>query len=97
MAGFVAVAAGVHDADVAVAPGRDAALAGALEHEHDVVLRQVADQQPLVQAPRGTGTVTPPAVRARADDVRAVDDQRGGHLRNLEKSLGRSRFAAAVS
>jgi hypothetical protein len=80
----------------------DAALRGTLEDQHDEVVRRVRHQQPLVQAAGGTGTVLPPSVGTGTDDVRAVDDEGAAHggrayLRNFEKSLGRSRFAAAVS
>jgi hypothetical protein len=36
-----------------------------------------------VQPPGGTGAILPPAVRAAADDVRAVDDEDPGHAPTL--------------
>ena len=89
------------DPHVAVTPSADAALGGTLEDQHDHVVRRVRHEEPLVQAAGGTGTVLPPSVGTGADHVGAVDDEGGAHggtyLRNFEKSLGRSRFAAAVS
>ena len=94
--GRVAVPARVHGQDVAVPTRLDAALGGAFQYEYDEVVRQVRDQQRLVEPASGARTVLPPAVRAGTDDVGRVDDQ-DGHLRNLLKSFGSSRFAAAVS
>ena len=93
----VAVLRRVHGDDVAVATGRDPALRRALEDQHHDVVRRVRDQQLLVQPPGRTGAVLPPAVRPAADHVGAVDDQDPAHFRNLEKSLGRLRAAAAFS
>ena len=52
--------------------------------------------------PGGAGAVLPPAVGDRAHDVGGIDDEHGPHrtdphLRNLEKSFGRSSAAAAAS
>ena len=75
-----------------------AALGGTFEHQHDLVVRQVGDEKCLVEPPRGTRTVLPPAVGAGADDIGAVHHEHpSGHLRYLEKSLGRFSAAAARS
>ena len=56
--------------------GRYALSGGPFEHEDDLVLRQVRRDQLLPQPPRSSCPVTPPAVRAAAHHVCAIDDER---------------------
>ena len=64
-------------AAVGVAPGPDAALRLPLQHQHDLVVRRVADQQPLVQAhrqrhDRGVTRVRAVAHAAAGDKIEAM-------------------------
>ena len=86
----------VHGQHMSVPARLHPALGRALEHQHDLVVRRVGEEELLVQPARGARAVLPPAVGPRADHVGGVDDQ-SHHLRNLEKSFGRSRAAAAFS
>src|SRR5262245_39968166 len=79
----------VHGGHVPVPADGYAALRLAFE-DQDGVAVDVGGDQLLMEPASGAGTVLPPAVGTRADDVGTVDDQHA-HLRYFEKSWGRSR------
>ena len=71
----VAVAGCVSHLDVTVDAATGSAAGLALEDQHDLVVGEVDDQQPFVQAAGRGGAVLPPPVRAGSDHVGGVDDE----------------------